>query len=212
MHPLHIALAQIVGSGVVSEILGQFMPEPGRAAVGERVRATGAFLPELERAARGEPTAATEAQISRLGEEVTRYKQAAGAGARRAGVSRTIPGRAPIERLEAARIRGVADILGRGQATAQAQLMGMAPQALTMQREIEMGRRAAAQSALQDIAGIFADAKLEEERGVADARYTEMLDKLRAALMSLLGGGARAGGGGAGLAGIVGAGGPLLLD
>lgn len=189
MHPLSIALAQIVGSGVVSEILGQFMPEPGRAAVGERLRATGAFLPELEKAARGEPTAATERHISRLGEEVTRYKQAAGAGARRAGVSRTIPGKEPVARLEAARIRGVADILGRGQEAAAAQLMGLGPQALTMQREIEVGRQVAAQSALSDIAGIFADAKLEEERGIADARYTQMLDKLREALMGLLGGG-----------------------
>ncbi len=163
------------------------MPGGAGPAVEERLGATSRLIPQLETAARGFPTAATERQIGRLGQEVTRFKQAYGAGARRQGISGTIPARAQIGRMEEARLGGVADILARQQETAQAQILGLGGGALQMQREIDVSRATDLQQSLKELGEMFARARQEPERAKADTRKTEMLDAIRQALMELLG-------------------------
>jgi len=188
LDPITAAIAKTVGSAFLSQLVGHFMPGGAEPAIEQRVGATSRLLPQLEAAARGAPTLAGERQIGRLGQEVTRFKQAYGAGARRAGISGTIPARAHIGRLEEARLGGVADILARQQESAQAQILGLGAAALPMQREIETERGAALQQSLRDLGQIFARARQEPERAKADTQRTEMLDAVRQAMMELFGG------------------------
>lgn len=168
--------------------LGSFFGGGGTTAEEEARRAAGigqTLIPQLQAQAAGRPTAATEAQISRMGEDITRAQQAYATSAQRAGIAGTTPARVQIGgRLEQARQRGIADIMGTGMASAQQQLGGLYGAGVQTLQRMELQQQMGRQQLGEDIGAIIGMYRA----GQTTPRFNALYEQIMRYLQGQLGG------------------------
>lgn len=177
-------LAQL-GMSLFDQLGGFFGRPSGAEAEAQRTAGIGGTLiPQLQAQAAGQPTAATEAQISRMGEDITRAQQAYATSAQRGGIAGTTPARVQIGgRLEAARQRGIADIMGRGMLGAQQQLGGLYGAGVQTLERMELQQQMRRQQLGQDIGAVIGMYKAGQTTPRFNALYEQIMRWLQGELM-----------------------------
>lgn len=142
------------------------------------------LIPQLQQQAAGGQTPATKAQSAYLNQQINRNMQSQAASASRSMPSRgqfaqTTPGRAAQGRLQAARLEGLAGIMGQSQLAAQQQLAslyqgGMAQQA--QQEQTNLQARAQVGTWLGQLAAM-------QKSGSLDNTDMELYNSLKQAIM-----------------------------
>ena len=107
----------MLGTKAVSRLLDSFGgASPGEEAIEQQLQAGRSVIPQLQAQALGMPSAATQAAGANVNEAVNRAMQSYGASQRRqTGTVQTTPARAQLGRLQAAGVRGIADVRGQAQ-------------------------------------------------------------------------------------------------
>lgn len=188
MGPITSAILAQVGTALVGEVIGHFSgPSPAEQAVGQQLGIGGQLIPQLQAQAAGQWTPASQAIEQRLEQEVTRGQQSYAASARRQGIGGTVPARAQLGRMRAAKVPALAGLLGQQQAMAQQQLGGLYTGATQQARQMEMQSKALQRGLSQDIGVIMAGFEERKARGEMDERMQGLEDKLLQAILKLVG-------------------------
>ena len=182
-------LAQFAGTMLSGLFGGGQTPYEQSAAQGLQARQ--GLIGQLQQQAAGQPTAGTRAAGRQLSQRMQGLQQSYAASAQRQGIAGTTPARAQQGRLQAAKLGGMANIMGASQISAQqqlGQLLGGAPE---QQLKAETQRWQARSGFLSGIGNVMTEAKLQKSQGVLDARLEEiiqsLLDAIRGTQQSLAG-------------------------
>ena len=157
-------LGQMIMSQLATSVFGNLFgggSSPYDQAAQQQMGIGKTLIPQLQQQAAGMPTAATRAQGNYLNQQVTRNMQSTAASASRAMPSgrqygQTAPARAAQNRLQGARIEGMANIMGQSQMNAQNQLSQLYQGGMASQAGVETANLAARTRVGQQIGQIMA--------------------------------------------------------
>lgn len=187
--PITKAALASIGINLFGKVAGMFGgPSPAEQAIQQQVGIGQQLIPELQRQAGGGTTPGIMASERRLQEQATRAGQTYAASARRRGVAGTVPAAAQQGRLQAGMIRGLADIRGSAAQSAQQQLAGLYAGAPAQMAGLEAAQGQQQRAMFEDIGTIMGYYQSRGERE-EDAEYMDMMKKFTALLLSNYGGG-----------------------
>jgi hypothetical protein len=185
--PIIQAILGTVGGNLLGGLFGGGQ-SPFEENVAQRLGITQQLIPQLQAQAAGQPTAATRAAGMQLSQQMKRLQQSYAASAQRQGIAGTTPARAQQGRLQAAKVQGMAGIMGASQIAAQQQLGQLAAGAPAQQFQIEQQRRQQKREFLTGIGQVMAEYRLQDSQGQADAQTRELVQTLLDVIRSLKGG------------------------
>lgn len=192
--PILQTIATMVGGNFVADLFGGGQT-PFEEDVARRLGISQQLIPQLQQAAAGQPTAATRAQSQQLSQAVNRLQQSFASSAQRQGIAGTTPARAQQGRLQAAKVQGLAGIMGESQRFAQQQLGALSARAPEQAFLAEAQRRESRKNFLGGISRILSEARQQEQEGIMDAdtramfqEFQEFMKSLRGSLTAPIGG------------------------
>jgi len=185
-NPVVQQVLAMLGGQMIGSLFGGGQT-PFEQSTAQGLAARTQLMGQLQAQAAGQPTAATRAQSRQLSAQINRLQQSYAASAQRGGTAGTTPARAQQGRLQAAKVEGLANIMGQSQINAQqqlGQLVGAAPQ---QQYLAEVQRRQARKEFLGGIGQIITEARMQESEGLMDAETKQAIQMLMDFVKSLRG-------------------------